>query len=129
MAVVNAAAEAACPDGNDEEVGRLVSLRAIGTRSAAGLRRGNRVLPIAFALKLAPAMATTPRNAALRVIPFRVASTPAIANHSSPWFAVFVSRFKPASAEVRGRFALFRTSFSSIRPTRIPDLRTRLNTR
>ena len=50
-------------------------------------------------------MATTPRNAALRVTPFRVASIAAIPNHRPPWFAVFAT----ASPDVgRGSAAAWR---------------------
>src|SRR5262245_56431802 len=60
-AEANAAADAACPDGNDDEVGRRVMRRWTGSNSAAGRRRGNSRLPTRLAAKLANAMAPNPR--------------------------------------------------------------------
>ncbi len=81
-AVAKAAAAALCPDGNDDEVGALISLRGNGSSSAAGLRRATSDLSTTLTTKLAPPTDTMPRNAALRVAPGRTASAVATPVHS-----------------------------------------------
>src|SRR5262249_4457477 len=81
----NAAADAAWPDGNDEDVGGSGRVRQAGSASAPGRRRGNKGLPSTLLVKLAPPIASTPRTAARRVTPRRDASTAAIVNQSTPW--------------------------------------------
>ena len=66
-------------------------------------------------VKLAPPIATTPRSAARRVAPWRLASTAATANHSRLWFAAVVSPLKIASAGQRGMIARRLTNPRSIR--------------
>src|SRR3954452_6772646 len=97
-AVVKAAADAAWPEGNEEEVGRRVSRRATGTRSAAGRRRGKTCLPKALAVKLGPAIATRPPIAARRPRPGIVASTAAAVNQIRLWLAEVDSFFTTRSA-------------------------------
>src|SRR2546430_15235863 len=65
-AVVKAAAEAAWPDGKDEEVGGSGTVRKSGRASAAGRRRGSSGLAIRVAGRLGPAMASPPRSAGPR---------------------------------------------------------------
>src|SRR2546430_2944212 len=65
-AVVKAAAEAAWPDGKDEEVGGSGTVGKSGRASAAGRRRGSSGLAIRVADRLGPAIASTPRSAAPR---------------------------------------------------------------
>lgn len=81
-AVPKAAADAACPDGNEDDSGRLVSLRRGGSSSAAGRRRGNSGFPMRLADALAAPIAAIPRSAARRVEPARAAATAAMTNQS-----------------------------------------------
>src|SRR5690349_15821302 len=97
-AVAKAAADAECPDGNDDEVGRLDRRRCTAIRSAAGLRRGKSDFPTRFALADAPAMAATPLSAPRRNDPFPVARMAATTNHSRLWLAALESLFKPLSS-------------------------------
>src|SRR5262245_44060525 len=98
----NAAADAECPDGNDDGVGLRDIRRSTGSSSAAGRRRGNSRLPTKLAAKLAKPMATTPRSPALRGSPLRLASSAATANQSLLWSAAWPSSRKPLSAGVGG---------------------------
>src|SRR5256885_11566568 len=108
-AVVNAAADAAWPDGNEEDVGGLGTVRQWGSGSGAGRRRGSSGLATALVRKLAAPMDSTPRNAARRVTLFREASAEAMANHSTLWLAAVVSTFRPVSAGERGILAIRRS--------------------
>ena len=101
-AVANAAAEAECPDGNDDEVGGLAMVWYAGSSEAAGRRRGSSGLSTALASALAPAMASTPRAAALRVAPRRAASTDATVNQSRLWLAAADRSFIVRSSELGG---------------------------
>ena len=66
-------------------------------------------------VKLAPPIAATPRRAARRVAPWRLASTAATASHSRLWFAAVVSPLKTVSAGRRGMIADRLTNPRSIR--------------
>ncbi len=63
---VNAAAEAECPDGNEDETGGLRMRRTNGTASPGGRRRGNRGLATPLANPLAIPVTASPRSAARR---------------------------------------------------------------
>jgi hypothetical protein len=104
-AVVNAAAEAACPEGNELEVGRRRSRRSGGISASGGRRRGSSGLSTALAVVLAPRMATRPRRAARRVVPARPASTAATVNQSRLWFADLLRRLNARSAGPTGSSA------------------------
>jgi hypothetical protein len=71
-----------------------------------------------LAVALAPAMASTPRAAALRLAPRRAASTVAMANHNRLWLAAVDSRFIAMSQGLGGSAETAReiarsTSFTS----------------
>ena len=117
-AVAKAAAEAECPEGNDEDVGRFRRRRCAGTSSSAGRRRGNSGFPMRLAAALAPAIATTPRSAPRRVAPLRVASRAATPHHRRDLFADRESAISASSAFVAGSAALRRIRARSVRPTR-----------
>jgi hypothetical protein len=99
-AVANAAAEAACPEGNDDEVGGKSSERYAGSSSAAGRRRGTSGLNTPLASRLAPAMASTPRSAPRRVWRVPAARTAATPNQSLLWLAERVRVARAGSAAV-----------------------------
>ena len=99
-AVANAAAEAAWPEGNDDDVGGKSSERYSGSSSAAGRRRGTRGLSTPLASRLAPVMASVPRRAPRRVWRVPAASTAATPNQSLLWLADLVSAASAGSAAV-----------------------------
>jgi hypothetical protein len=116
--VANAAADAECPDGNDDDVGGFANVWYAGSSAAAGRRRGSSGLSTALAVALAPAMASRPRAAALRLAPRRAASTPATAIHSRLWLAAVDNRFIAVSHRLGGSAEMVReiarsTSFTS----------------
>src|SRR3984893_10627230 len=85
--VAKAAADAACPDGNDVVRGAWASCRAPGTWSR-GRSRAARLLPTMLAVALAAASPPRPRQAALRAHRSPLARNPAAtAIHSQPWLA------------------------------------------
>ena len=105
--VANAAADAECPDGKDVVNGCRFNRRITGTRSSIG--RSLRTAFLATVLIAADARASeaTPRSAALRdraLVPS--AAMPAAApNHSTPWFALRLSRGRTRSAPGQCRSA------------------------
>jgi hypothetical protein len=101
-AVANAAAEAECPDGNDDDVGGFGSVWYAGSSAAAGRRRGSSGLQTTFAAVLASAIASTPRPAAFRPAPRRSVSPAATVNHSRLWFAAVDSPFMTVSSGLGG---------------------------
>jgi hypothetical protein len=74
--VANAAADAACPEGNDVVRGAGASRRRTGI-SLPGLARPDRPLTTTFVVVLAIAMPASPRSAARRAHLSRVAPRPA----------------------------------------------------
>ena len=113
-AVANAAAEAACPDGNDDDVGGSGRVWYAGSSEAAGRRRGSKGLHRAFAVALASAMASTPRPAALRVTPRRRPRPAATANQRTLWFAAVDTAFIAVSNGLGGSAATPRVIRRSI---------------
>ena len=97
-ATANAAAEAACPDGNDDEVGGSSSERNAGSSSAAGRRRGTSGLSTPLASRLAPPMASTPRSAPRRRVAGAGGQDRRDANQSLLWLAERVSALSAGSA-------------------------------
>lgn len=101
-AVANAAADAACPDGNDDEFGGLGNDWYAGSSRAGGRRRGISGLSTALAVKLVAAMDSAPRSAPRRVAPFLAASAAATENQSTLWFATLLSFVMATSTGLAG---------------------------
>jgi hypothetical protein len=101
-AVANAAADAACPDGNDDDFGGVGNDWYAGSSRAGGRRRGISGLSMALAVQLVAAMDSTPRSALRRVAPFLAASTAAIENQSTLWFAALLSFVMATSSGLGG---------------------------
>src|SRR3954447_633588 len=82
-----------------------------------------------LAVALAPAMASTPRAAALRVAPFFAARTAATANQSTLWFAAVDRTFITESTGLGGHPEIVREMARSTSLTRAEDRRSREITR
>ncbi len=97
--VANAAADAACPDGNEVVIGWRFSCRPSGTGSSTGRGRRTDRLPRVLMVSEARLSEARPRAAARRPRGVRPAAmTAAVANHSTPWFALRLSRGRTGSA-------------------------------
>lgn len=108
--VANAAADAACPSGNEGVTGCRFSRRSRrtsrtgGTACAAGWGRRTERLPRAPAVREATPREARPRAAALRARGVRLtARAAAAANQSAPWPAPRPSRGRTGSAPGRRR--------------------------
>ncbi len=113
--VAKAAAEAACPDGNDVVTGCRLSCRTDGTRSSIGRSRRTAPLPTVLIATDATASEAAPRNAARRerALPPRAAIPAAVPNQSSPWLALRLSLGSSGSAPGQCRSATLRKTARS----------------
>src|SRR5947209_835598 len=107
-AAANAAADAAWPDGNDDEIGDSALSRYAGGSGTGGRRRGSSGLSTALVVKLVAAIARTPRSAARRVAPLLADSAAAIANQSTLWFVAVLRLFVTTSSRLDGRRPIHR---------------------
>jgi hypothetical protein len=123
--VANAAADAACPDGNEDDLGvAMIARPRVGNGT-----RGRRRRHVSFIGPLATAearpVARRPRAAARRPRrPPAPASSAAVASHSSDRFAARLATHIARSVAGDRRLTRRRKSRASARASRLPPVRT-----